>query len=94
MRLLRILVLRGRGRRREVGRDLSVEVVRGAARGGRGRVEAGADTWARPEGRLVLRVEDLDGALLSDPVAHLGSDGTIISTFHSEYGISRILSKL
>ena len=29
------------------------------------------DPGAGSEGRLVLRVEDLDGALLPDPVAHL-----------------------
>ena len=34
-------------------------------------MEAGADAGAGPEGGLVLRVEDLDGSLLSDPVAHL-----------------------
>ena len=35
-------------------------------------MEAGADAGAGPEGGIVLRVEDLDRALLSDPVAHLG----------------------
>ena len=35
-------------------------------------MQSGADPGAGPEGGLVLRVEDLDGALLSDPVAHLG----------------------
>ena len=35
-------------------------------------MQSGADPGAGPEGGLVLRVEDLDGPLLSDPVAHLG----------------------
>ena len=64
-----LLLLWGRGR--EVGGNLCVEVVRGAARGRGGCVEAGADAGAGPEGGIVLRVEDLDRALLSDPVAHL-----------------------
>ena len=72
--LLRLLLLLW-GWGREVGGDLGVEVVRGAARGRGGGVEAGADAGAGPEGGVVLRVEDLDRALLSDPVAHLGEDG-------------------
>ena len=60
------------GRRWEVGRNLCVEVVGCAARGRRRRVESGADPGTGPEGGLILRVEDLDGPLLSDPVAHLG----------------------
>ena len=73
--VLRRLLLLLWGRGREVGGDLGVEVVRGAARGRGGGVEAGADAGAGPEGGVVLRVEDLDRALLSDPVAHLGEDG-------------------